>query len=70
MFVGMTRNRLQIILFSVLTMCACTQQRKQEPVVTPWGEIADTIPQDDSFDLADIQRNGELIALTMTGPET
>ena len=50
-------------------LCACTP-KKQEPVVTPWGEIADTIPQDDDFDLADIQRNGELIALTLTGPET
>ena len=38
--------------------------------MTPWGEITDTIPTDDSFDLDDIQRNGELIALTLTGPET
>ena len=39
-------------------------------MVTPWGEITDTIPTDDDFDLDDIQRNGELIALTLTGPET
>jgi len=39
-------------------------------VVTPWGEISDTIPTDEDFDLDEIQRNGELIALTMTGPET
>ena len=45
-------------------------QKKQEPVVTPWGEITDTIPTNDDFDLEDIQRNGELIALTLTGPET
>ena len=38
--------------------------------MTPWGEITDSIPADDSFDLDDIQRNGELIALTLTGPET
>ena len=39
-------------------------------MVTPWGEIADTIPADDGFDLDDIQRNGELIALMISGPET
>ena len=66
----MTRHSLYTILLGLLLMCACSQQKKPEPVVTPWGEIADTIPQDDSFDLADIQRNGEIIALTLTGPET
>lgn len=45
-------------------------QKQQQPVVTPWGEIADTIPADDNFDLDDIQRNGELIAFTITGPDT
>ena len=50
-------------------MVAC-QQKQQEPVVTPWGQITDTIPTDDDFDLDAIQRNGELIALTLTGPET
>ena len=39
-------------------------------MVAPWGEITDTIPVSDDFDLEDIQRNGELIALTLTGPET
>ena len=51
----------------LLTSCG---QKKQEPVVTPWGEIQDSIPQDDNFDLEEIQRNGEIIALTLTGPET
>ena len=51
-------------------LCSCVQKNQQEPVVTPWGEITDTIPFDDDFDLADIQRNGEMIALTLTGPET
>ncbi|MBR1548233.1 MAG: transglycosylase SLT domain-containing protein [Prevotella sp.] len=37
---------------------------------TPWGEVVGEEPVDDSFDLEDIQRNGELIALTLTGPET
>ncbi len=37
-------------------------------MVTPWGEITDTIPADDNFDLEEIQTNGELIALTLSGP--
>jgi membrane-bound lytic murein transglycosylase F len=65
----MTNYGIYIHLFAFLLLVACSQ-RKQEPVVTPWGEIVDTIPQDDSFDLADIQRNGELIALTLNGPQT
>ena len=57
------------LLFAFFLLCSCGQ-KKQEPLVTPWGEITDTIPTDDSFDLDDIQMNGELIALTLTGPET
>ena len=60
---------LSTLIFLLILLCSCGQ-KKQETVVTPWGEIADTIPTDDSFDLDDIQRNGELIALTLTGPET
>ena len=62
-------NGIYIHLLALLLLVACGQ-KKQETVVTPWGEIADTIPDDDNFDLDDIQRNGELIALTLTGPET
>jgi len=53
----------------MLLLTACTQ-KKQETVMTPWGEITDTVPADADFDLDDIQRNGELIALTLTGPDT
>ena len=57
------------LIFVLILLCSCGQ-KKQDTVVTPWGEITDTIPTDDSFDLDEIQRNGELIALTLTGPET
>ena len=57
------------VILAIVVLGSCTQKR-QEPVVTPWGEIADTIPADDGFDLDDIQRNGELIALMISGPET
>lgn len=60
---------LPAYLFFILLLVSCGKKR-QEPVVTPWGQITDTIPADDDFDLDAIQRNGELIALTLTGPET
>ncbi len=60
---------IYIHLLGALLLVGCGQ-KKAEPVVTPWGQITDTIPISDEFDLADIQRNGELIALTLTGPET
>ena len=56
-------------IFGLFLLASCVQ-KKQETLVTPWGEIADTIPTDDDFDLDEIQQNGELIALTLTGPET
>lgn len=56
-------------ILGLFLLSACVQ-KKQETLVTPWGEIADTIPTDDDFDLDEIQQNGELIALTLTGPET
>jgi len=62
--------KLHSALIFVLFLLASCSQKKQETVVTPWGEIADTIPADDNFDLDEIQQNGELIALTLTGPET
>ena len=60
---------LPAYLFFILLLVSCGKKRR-EPVVTPWGQITDTIPNDNDFDLDDIQRNGELIALTLTGPET
>lgn len=66
----MSRNGIYIQFLALLLLFVGCQQKKQEPVVTPWGEIQDSIPQDDNFDLEEIQRNGELIALTLTGPET
>ena len=39
-------------------------------VVTPWGTVIDSIPASDGFTLSDIMSNGELIMLTLSGPET
>ena len=49
-------------------MAGCADQ-KAGPVVTPWGEIDDTVDVDDEFDLTEIQGSGEMILLTLTGPQ-
>lgn len=67
------------VLLSLLI--ACQQKQKQE-VVTPWGTTldmnADSGEEDDSLATSDdgriglreIQQNGEMIMLTLNGPET
>ena len=61
-----------LIVFSVFMLIAC--QSNQQPVVTPWGttltEDADTAEATGNFSLPDIIKNGELIMLTISGPET
>jgi membrane-bound lytic murein transglycosylase F len=39
-------------------------------VIAPWGAVTDTIPANGTFSLRDIVANGELIFLTISGPET
>lgn len=62
------------IVFASLFFCGCTE--KQEPVMTPWStELKqDADPADDGNDsqysVDELQQNGEMIALTITGPDT
>lgn len=37
--------------------------------MAPWGEVVDSIAPDTGFDLNEIQGSGEMILLTLTGPE-
>ena len=57
------------VFLAILLCCACTEKKQQEKVVAPWGEISDSIPTDDDFDLTEIQSSGEMILLTLSGPE-
>lgn len=51
-------------------MVACGgKQQASAPVVAPWGEMGDSVDFDDDFDLGEIQQSGEMILLTLTGPE-
>lgn len=65
-------------LFAILATTSCSQKQEQ-PELTPWGtpieEVveADTVlsaSPDKSFTLDDIVSNGEMIMLTINGPET
>lgn len=73
----MKPNSIFILLFLLLLAC----QHQSQPVVAPWGdevviEGVDVLQsegdgEDESdFDLDQIQHAGELIALTVSGPET
>ena len=60
----------------VLTACQDKKQKKLTPWGTPVEEYTDEVREAGTedggtqFSLADIQANGELIMLTLTGPET
>lgn len=58
-----------VCAFTALLAAGCTE--REHPTVTPWGTPVegDTV-KTDGFTLSDIISNGELIMLTMSGPET
>lgn len=51
-----------------MALCLASCAHKQQPPA-PWGDV-DTTTVNDGFDLSQIQSNGELIMLTLSGPET
>lgn len=58
------------IFISVVLLLSCTV-KQSDKVVTPWGEVqGDSIPADGTFTVNDIITNGEMIILTMSGPDT
>lgn len=59
-----------LIPFLVFMACSCSERKR--PEMTPWGTPlgGDTIPQDGGFGLNDIVNNGEMIMLTLSGPDT
>ena len=61
---------LFFLLLFLMSFSGCIRQEKRE--ITPWGTPVneDSLPKSKSFTLLDIVNNGELIMLTMNGPET
>ena len=55
------------LCYTLLLLGGCKSQRKQSAPL--WGDAADSTDTD-GFDLGQIQANGELIMLTVSGPET
>jgi membrane-bound lytic murein transglycosylase F len=66
------RNLFFMLSFFALcsAMVSCREEQRQE--VTPWGSVVgdDTVSSSQVFGLGDIIGNGELIVLTLSGPET
>jgi len=61
------RSILAALAVALLASCS---GKKQEPVVTPWGEVLDSVVTSEDFDLHEIQTSGELIMATVSGPQT
>lgn len=61
---------VECMFWVAIIICSCA--KKQEPVTTPWGTVlGDTTTASASgFSLDDIINNGELIVLTISGPDT
>lgn len=57
------------VIAVVLLLAACSAGQ-EERVAAPWGETVDTAGFGDDFDLDRIMANGELIMLTLSGPDT
>lgn len=67
-----SENRRNVKVFGIFmllfSMAACSNRQSPAPVRTPWGDVLGQETDTASFDLDDIERAGELIALTLSGP--
>ena len=57
------------VFFSVFLLVSCAE-KKQERIVTPWGEVLDSVETSEDFDLHEIQHSGQMILATVSGPQT
>lgn len=63
------QEKLIITLLFILSISACTE--RQQSTQTPWGDTfgTDTVSSN-AFSLRDIQESGEMVVLTISGPNT
>jgi len=57
------------VFLAVFLLLSCTE-KKQERIVTPWGEVLDSVETSEGFDLHEIQHSGQMILATISGPQT
>ena len=58
-------------IFSLAIFVGCNANRSRDAVVAPWGEVVgDTAASSKLCSIDDIVSNGELIAVTLNGPDT
>ncbi len=58
-------------LFLLCLLLNSCGERRPEKLVTPWGEVvSDTVSTESTFSVDDMINNGEMIVLTISGPET
>lgn len=66
--------RLKYVFFLVSVLCfvLASCQESKKPELTPWGTVlgGDTAVVASSFTFSDMVNNGEMIMLTLSGPET
>lgn len=68
-----TKNKKEVKhfgIFILLFVCFGCAGPQQEKISAPWGDVIGEESDTASFDLDDIEHSGELIALTLSGPET
>ncbi|MBR7019025.1 MAG: transglycosylase SLT domain-containing protein [Prevotella sp.] len=64
-------KRIVLFILGVVGLLLSCNERQDNRVITPWGEVqTDSIPTTEDFTLKDIVSNGEMIMLTLSGPET
>ncbi|KXB85149.1 transglycosylase SLT domain protein [Prevotella sp. DNF00663] len=70
----LTNSKLKYALFILVTLCLifASCQEAKKPELTPWGTVlgGDTATVSSSLTFSDMVNNGELIMLTLSGPET
>ena len=57
------------VFLAVFLLVSCAE-KKQERIVTPWGEVLDSVETSEDFDLHEIQQSGQMILATISGPQT
>lgn len=65
----MMKNLCIFLPYILLLLFSCTNKR-EEKIVAPWGEVNTETAMGECFDLEQIVAGGEMIMLTLSGPDT